>query len=571
MEDNQSKWAAGYKKESFMTYPTLIDKELHVKWTASPKSDFSGLIKYWKYDVKSGFIIFLIALPLCLGISLASGVPVTAGIFSAIVGGMIVSFFSGSHLTIMGPAAGLIVVILGAVETLGKGDPILGYQAMLAAVVVSGLLLILFGFIGAGVLGDFFPSSVIHGMMAAIGIIIISKQIHVALGVKPEGSEPLHLLLEIPHSILSMNLPIALIGFGSLLVVIYFNITKNPILKQVPAPMIVIILALLASWLLDLEHEHEVVIFGSQYHLGQRDLINIPDNLVEAITYPNWSQIATGSFWIIVFTITFVQGLESMLAAMAIDKLDLYRRHSNLNKDLKAIGLGNIIAGMIGGIPMIAEIVRSSANVSAGARTRWANFFHGFFMLIFVIFFPNIIHRIPTAALAALLIYTGYRLTAPEHFFHAYKIGKGQLLIFLSTTIITVATDLLIGVFCGTIINLLLDMYEGKTRLKDLISLRFRIVDNGNGSYIIYIRRALVFTNFLILKSQLKKIPHHSIIELNFKNTQIIDHTVLEKLEVLKDELKTEHKIIQIKGMDNLSPVSKYQTATRINHRNKKY
>lgn len=567
MEENHSKevkWEVGYQKEVFKAYPYIISHEVHSTWAAAPSSNVKGLIKNWKYDLKSGFIIFLIALPLCLGISLASGVPAFAGIISAIVGGMIVSLFSGSHLTIMGPAAGLIVVILGAVETLGKGDPMLGYQAMLAAVVVSGIFLILFSFIGAGVLGDIFPASVIHGMMSAIGIIIISKQIHVALGVKPAGSEPLHLLLEIPHSILTMNLPIAMIGLGSLLIVVYFNYTKNPILKQIPAPMMVVILALIASWLLDLEHEHEIVVFGSQYHLGQRDLINLPENLMDGITTPNWSQIATGSFWIAVFTITFVQGLESMLAAMAIDKLDPFHRHSDLNKDLRAIGIGNIVAGMLGGLPMIAEIVRSSANVNAGAKTRWANFFHGLFMLIFVALFPNIIHRIPTAALAALLIFTGYRLTSPEHFIHAWKIGKGQLLIFVATALFTVATDLLIGVFVGVITNFLVDMYEGKATLRDLISLSFRIRDHGNGSYTIYVKRALVFTNYFILKNKLKKLPHHSVIEIDFSRAYIIDHTVFENLEPLKSELKNDNKILTIKGLENLRAVSKYVTATHI-------
>jgi MFS superfamily sulfate permease-like transporter len=561
---NEGKWEVGYKKEIFKAYPEIISHEIHSVGTVPPKSNLKGLVKHWKEDLKSGFIIFLIALPLCLGIALASGVPAIAGIISAIVGGMIVSLLSGSHLTIMGPAAGLIVVILGAVETLGHGDPVLGYQAMLSAVVISGIVLILFGFIGAGVLGDFFPASVIHGMMAAIGIIIISKQIHVALGVKPTTSEPIHLLLEIPHSIMTMNVPIALIGIGSLLIVMYFTFTKNPILKQVPAPMMVVVLALITSWLMDLEHEHEIVLLGNHFHVGQRDLISIPDNLLEGITFPDWSQITTGSFWIIVFTITFVQGLESMLAAIAVDKLDPYHRHSNLNKDLRAIGMGNIISGMLGGLPMIAEIVRSSANVNAGAKTRWSNFFHGFFMLFFVALFPHIIHRIPTAALAALLIFSGYRLASPENFIHAWKVGKGQLLVFLSTTIITVATDLLIGVFVGTIINFLVDMYEGKAQLKDLFILHFKILDNKDGIYKVQVKRALVFTNFLVLKSKLKKLPHHSVIELDMSQTYIIDHTVFENLEPLKEELKSENKILVTKGLEKLSPISKYTTATRV-------
>ncbi|HEY8365971.1 MAG TPA: SulP family inorganic anion transporter, partial [Bacteroidia bacterium] len=252
-----------------------------------PATGIAGLKQNWKADIISGFLVFLIALPLCLGISMASGFPPVAGIFTAIIGGIIVSFFGGSNLTIKGPAAGLIVIALGAVEELGGGDPMRGYTMALGTIVVAGILQIIFGLVKSGDLSDFFPSSAVHGMLAAIGIIIAAKQIHTLLGVKPEGKETLHLIAEIPHSFKNLNPEIFLIGFISLLILFGLPLIKNKFIKKIPAPLIVILVAIPLGRYFDLEHEHSYLFLDShQYSIGPSFLVTLPENLVDGINFP---------------------------------------------------------------------------------------------------------------------------------------------------------------------------------------------------------------------------------------------------------------------------------------------
>jgi MFS superfamily sulfate permease-like transporter len=365
--------------------------------SAIPKTGLAGLKENWRSDLQAGFLVFLIALPLCLGISVASGFPPSAGIITAIVGGLLVSRVSGSYLTINGPAAGLIVVVLAAVQVLGDGDAMAGYRYTLAAIVVASLLQILMGVFKLGQLSSFFPSSVVHGMLAAIGIIIMATQTHVMLGVTPESGSIFSIITQLPHSLSTMSLDIALIGFLSLLILIIWPLIGS----KIPAPVLVVLLGILFAWHFDLDKVS--TIDGSNY------LVALPDHFLAGFYFPDFSRITTPAFWGAVLSICLVGSLDSLLTATAIDKLDPYRRSTDLDRDLTAVGLGNLVAGLIGGLPMIAEIVRSSANINYGAKTAWANFFHGLILLVFVVLFTGIIQLIPLAALAALLVYTGYR------------------------------------------------------------------------------------------------------------------------------------------------------------------
>jgi MFS superfamily sulfate permease-like transporter len=331
--------------------------------SALPKTGFAGLKENWKGDLLSGFLVFLIAMPLSLGISIASGFPPMAGILTAIVGGLLVSRLNGSFVTINGPAAGLIVVVLGSVQELGEGDMVAGYHYTLAAIVIASVFQILLGVFKAGRLSSFFPASVVHGMLAAIGIIIMAKQIHAVVGNAPaKGSDLISTILQVPHSILNLNPEIAVIGFSGLIILIIWAQIKNPLLKKIPAPLLVVTMGIFFGYMFDLGTEHpSSLIEGMGSMLDPKKyLVQISDNFSASFIFPDFSKVGTGVFWHQVLTICLVGSLESLLSAMAVDKLDPCKRHSDLNRDLTAVGIGNLVSGLIGGLPMIAEIVRSS-------------------------------------------------------------------------------------------------------------------------------------------------------------------------------------------------------------------
>lgn len=371
------------------------------------KAGFDHFKSNFKSDLIAGFSVSLIALPLCLGIALASGLPPIAGVFTAIIGGVLASRISGSFVTISGPAAGLIVITLAAVESLGGGDPIAGYAYALAAIVVAGILVVLMGMLKVGKLGDFFPHAAVHGMLAAIGIIIVIKQLFVALGVESPKGELIEVVQELPHAFTHLNPEITEIAVVSFVILVIHPMINNKWIKMIPAPMWVLIATIPLSHAFDLFHEHHYHFAGTDFIVGPKYLVNLPENIADGIVFPDFGQLRTGAFWISVVSNALVSAIESLLSAKAVDTLDPMKRKSNLDRDLMAMGGGSALAGLIGGLPMISEIVRSSANINAGARSQWANFFHGIFLLIFLLLLKPLIEQIPMAALAAMLVYTG--------------------------------------------------------------------------------------------------------------------------------------------------------------------
>lgn len=529
---------------------------------AIPSTGLAGLKENWKADLTSGFLVFLIALPLCLGISMASGFPPVAGIFTAIIGGVLVSFLGGSQLTIKGPAAGLIVIAIGAVTELGQGDAMLGYRLTLAVIVIAGILQIIFAWIRSGILADFFPSAAVHGMLAAIGIIIIAKQLFTLVGAKASGQETLELLAEIPHAFGEMNPDIAIIGFVSLAIMFLFPLFKNKYLKKLPAPLIVILVAIPLGIYFDLEHEHKYLFLdGHEYTIGPKFLVTLPDNLLSAITFPDFSQILSGTSIKYIIMFALVGSLESLLSTKAIDGLDPYKRKSNMNRDLAGVGIGNTLAGFIGGLPMISEIVRSSSNINNGGKTAWSNFFHGVFLLVFVAFFPNLIHQIPLAALAAMLIYTGFRLASPKEFYKTYKIGREQLAIFLVTIIVTLATDLLIGIGVGIATKFTLHVVNGlplKYVFKPLFTVQVK-----DDVYTVDVFHSAVFSNYIKLKKSLDGLPRKKTIKIDFTNANLVDHTVMENLHQYQHDYEHEGGKFTLCGLDHLRKSSEHDLASR--------
>ena len=524
-----------------------------------PQDGLAGLKENWQKDLNSGLLVSFLALPLCLGIASASKFPPITGVFTAIIGGMIVSLLSGSRLTIKGPAAGLIAIALGSVEALG-------YEKALAAIVVASLIQVVFGLLKMGRFGNFFPVAVIHGMLAAIGVIIFSKQIHPLLGVKPTAKEPFELLAEIPHSVMNMKWEVALIGILGLVIIFTFPMIKNKLIKKVPAPMIVLLISIPLSLVFGLG---EYVKDGKSTYL-----VNIPTSILEGIftldmvkmgvTFPDFSAIFSTPSLQYILMFSLIGSIESLLTVKAIDGLDPYQRKSDMNKDLVAIGIGNTLASLIGGLPMISEVARSSANVANGAKTRWANFFHGTALLVFILLLAKAIVLIPMSALAAMLIAVAYRLASPKEFKHTYHVGKEQLLIFLTTLVVTLATDLLLGVGAGILMKVIIEVYFG-TPLSGLFKAHITAAEDvTHNEIIIKIKNSAVFSNYLGLKKYFDKLPvgKHIIIDVN--DAKLIDHTYMENLHQFEIDYHQKGGSVEIQGMEHQNPVSDHPLAMRV-------
>ncbi len=516
-----------------------------------PKDGIEGLKENFSTDAMSGFIVFLLALPLSLGIAKASEFPPIMGLITAIIGGIVVSLFMGSRLTIKGPAAGLIVIVAGAVGEFGGGET--GWHLALGAMVVAGIVQILFGVFKLGKLADFFPLSAIHGMLAAIGLIIIAKQIPVLLDVAPamtKGKGPIALLASIPEFIMHLDPKATLIGVISLVIMLGWPFIKGP-LKKVPAPLVVLLIAIPAELMMDFQTTEPAY---ALVHIG-----NLLENVKINVDFAGFAQ--TGIFIKYVIMFALVGSLESLLTVKAIDMLDPYRRKSDTNKDLIAVGIGNTIAAILGGLPMISEVARSSSNVNNGAKTRWANFFHGFFILAFVLLASHLIELIPNTALAAMLITVGIKLAHPREFIHTFKIGKEQLAIFLVTIFFTLFEDLLVGIGAGMLLKIIIHMYHGAS-----VTALFKapvVVSFTDDTYLVEIDKAAIFTNYLGIKSKLEAIPPGFKVIIDLKGTKLVDHSVMENLHHFEHDYTQSGGSVSIIGLDEHEPVSDHKLAAR--------
>ncbi len=520
----------------------------------------------WKANVLSGFLVFLIALPLCLAIANASCFPPVAGIITAIIGGLLTPWISNSQMTIKGPAAGLIVIVAGCALSFGwvpdnPAAQMHAYRCTLAVTVAAGVLQVAFALLRTGVVSEMFPTTVVHGMLAAIGIIIISKQSHILLGTTPTSKEPLELLLEIPHSLLNMNPAIAAIGVSCLAVLVAWPFVKNAKLKRVPAPLLVVMLSIGMAGYLGLENAHQYSWIGSNYNLSEKFLVSVPTSFVSAITFPDFSELLTsnGLVWVMMFCL--IGSLESILSAKAIDLLDPAKRRTDFDRDLMAVGIANVAAGCLGGLPMISEIVRSRANIDNGAKDRFSNLFHGLFLLLFLALAPGLLHRIPLAALAAMLVYTGFRLASPKEFLHMYKLGLDQLVVFVGTVVAVLATDLLVGILVGACLEIgehLLRGISWKALWRPSLQ-----VTQQDGQSVVSSHDSAVFTTWLRLKKCLSQFDHSERVVLDLSRAAIVDHTVLSKLEDLRRDWSDEGRHLHVTGLDHHQSTSAHPLSCR--------
>lgn len=523
-----------------------------------PKDGWQGFKENFSADAISGFLVFLLALPLSLGIAKASEFPPIYGLITAMIGGVFVSFIAGSPLTIKGPAAGLIVIVAGSVTELGHGNTELGWHLALGAVVIAGIIQVIFGILRLGKFSDIFPLSAVHGMLAAIGIIIISKQIHILAGISPVTSdgksmvEPLELLALLKTTIPNFfsHKEVAIIGITSLAIVFGWPKLKVNFLKRIPAPLVVLLVSIPMAMAFGLKNTDDFKPLLT-FDKGFFDILGVN------VSFDGIHQVGTFFKYVVMFAL--VGSLEALLTIKAIDMMDPFKRKSNYNKDLIAVGFGNILAGIFGGLPMISEVARSSANVNNGGRTRWANFFHGIFILIFLIFAVTFSDLIPMSALAAMLIGVGWKLAHPKEFGLMFKIGPDQLIVFLVTIMVTLASDLLIGIAAGILLKFVLHRFMG-VRMRSLVKSEFTIENN-----VIHVHGSIVFSNFLKLKDAILAYDSTEQIHVDVTKVTFIDHTSMEALHQMEMDFKANGGILDLIGMNHFVNVrgSKHHLSSR--------
>jgi MFS superfamily sulfate permease-like transporter len=506
-----------------------------------------NLFKTAGADLSASVVVFLVALPLCLGIALGSGAPLFSGIIAGIVGGIVVGSLSGSHLSVSGPAAGLTAIVVVAIGKLPSFD------AFLLSVVLAGGFQLLFGFLRAGVFGDYVPTAVIKGMLSAIGIILILKQIPHLVGFDADYQGD-YTFAQANHDntfsaifqAFDKLTPLAVvIGVISLILYIVWEKVLAPrskVFQLVPAPLVVVVAGVLLNKFLSA---------GTFSPLQQDHLVSIPvaenvQGFLSFLTFPSPEHISLPLVWTTALTIAIVASLESLLNIEAADELDPYKRVTPTNRELKAQGIGNIVSGMIGGLPVTSVVVRTSANVNSGAKTKLSTIMHGLWLLLFVALIPSVLNLIPLSALAAILIYTGYKLAKPSIFKELYRKGYDQFLPFLITVIAIIFTDLLIGIIIGIGVGL---FFVLRSNFKSSL-----LVVHDDNKYLFRFRKDVSFLNKPLLKTKLEKVPDNSYVIIDVMRADFIDKDVIE---VINDFLQHAHlKNIRVEIKSNATKSS---------------
>lgn len=508
------------------------------------------MFKYLKNDLPASVVVFFVALPLCLGIALASGAPLFSGLIAGIVGGIVVGALSGSELGVSGPAAGLAAIVLTAIGSLG------GFENFLVAVVLGGIIQILFGVLKGGIIAYYFPSSVIKGMLTGIGIIIILKQIPHFFGydANPEGDQAFfqvdgeNTFSEILVAFYNISPGATAIAVVALAILILWDrvlTKKSKIFQLIQGPLVAVVLGILyfaftqgnTTWGISGEHLVQVPVLESFANFGS------------LFQFPNFSVIGNTEIWITAFTIALVASLETLLCVEATDKLDPYKRTTPANRELFAQGVGNTVSGLVGGLPITQVIVRSSANIQSGGRTKLSAIIHGFLLLISVMLIPTLLNMIPLSVLAAVLFVVGFKLAKPSLFKTMYQMGWKQFVPFIVTVVGLVFTDLLIGIALGLavgIVVILIKSYQNSHFL--------HIEDMGNGQNQIKMTLAeeVTFINKGAILKELDRLPENSYLELDVRKTRYLDNDIVEILEDFSEKAKSKNiniKLISERGV----------------------
>ncbi len=495
-----------------------------------------------KSDFASGLVVFLVALPLCLGIAMASGAPLFSGIISGVIGGIVVGYLSQSHISVSGPAAGLTAIVLTAITDLGSFD------IFLTAVFIAGLIQLALGFIRAGSISNYFPTNVIEGMLAGIGIIIIMKQLPHAVGFDSdfEGDQSF-LELDGGNTFLSLFNVLNYVQLGSIVIatisliilIAWDKVSFFKKLKLIPGALVAVITGIILN---------EIFInTGSSLAIAKEHLVSLPvptsmDEFKAIIVVPNFSGFLNPAVWVVGLTIAIVASIETLLCIEAADRMDVQKRYTDTNVELKAQGIGNIVSSLLGGLPMTSVVVRSSANNNAGAKSKMSAIIHGVLLLISVLTVPMLLNKIPLATLAAVLLLVGYKLAKPATFIHFWHKGKYQFVPFIATLIAVVFTDLLKGVALGMLISVIFIL---KGNLKRAYVFRKEEYEDGDVIHI-DLAQEVSFLNKAAIKETLNTIPENSKVIIDAKDTIYIAHDILDLIHEFKT-IKAKEAYIKVK------------------------
>lgn len=485
----------------------------------------------WGYDFKASIAVFLVALPLCLGVAVASGAPHLSGVIAGIVGGIVVGFLSGSHTSVSGPAAGLTAVVFAQITALNS------FEAFLTALFIAGLIQILLGVFKAGFIAEFFPSSVIKGLLTAIGLILILKQIPHLVGYDPdpEGdwsffqADQKNTFTEIIDAMFDLQPGALVIGFVSLLALMAWDRVKFLKKSIIPGPLVIVVLGVALY--------HLLKSFGGYWIIEPSHLVQVPtpkswNETLGLLKFPDFSALGMPKVYIAAGTIAIVASLETLLNLDAVDKIDPQQRRSPPSRELLAQGIGNTLCGLIGGIPVTSVIVRSTVNITAGARSKLSAIIHGVLLLVFVVFFPSLLNQIPLSCLAAILILTGFKLAHPKNFKSMWNQGKNQFLPFITTVLAILFTDLLIGIVIGLIVSI---GFILRSNLRRPLS---KVLEKHNSGDVLRIRLAnqVSFLNKAALSHMLDTTPEVKHVLIDATDTDYIDPDILDLIDSYKNE-----------------------------------
>ena len=498
-----------------------------------------------KSDFASGLVVFLVALPLCLGIAMASGAPLFSGIISGIIGGIVVGYLSQSHISVSGPAAGLTAIVLTAITDLGSFD------IFLTAVFIAGFIQLLLGFLKAGSISNYFPTNIIEGMLAGIGIIIIMKQLPHAVGFDSDfegdqsflelnGENTFSSLLNVLNYVQLGSIVIASISL--IILIAWDKVSFFKKLKLIPGALVAVIAGIILNEIFTKT--------GSSLAIAKEHLVSLPvptsmDEFKTIIVVPNFYEFLNPAVWVVGLTIAIVASIETLLCIEAADRMDVQKRYTNTNVELKAQGIGNIVSSLLGGLPMTSVVVRSSANNNAGAKSKMSAIIHGVLLLISVLTVPMLLNKIPLATLAAVLLLVGYKLAKPATFIHFWHKGKYQFVPFIATLIAVVFTDLLKGVALGMLISVIFIL---KGNLKRAYVFRKEEYEDGDVIHI-DLAQEVSFLNKAAIKETLNTIPENSKVIIDAKDTIYIAHDILDLIHEFKTiRAKEAHIKVKLNG-----------------------